>query len=60
MTSLLQMLWFPLLFVIAALSWLGFAISKAMRRDSDHSPSVTVQLPENAHVVANDGTNISN
>ncbi len=62
MTSVMETIWFPLLFVLATGTWIVLAIAGALRRRdvASHSGSVTVRLPEDAHVVSNDGTNLNN
>ena len=58
----LEMLWFPLLSVVAVVTWMVFAVMGAMkhRRAAGRGGSVTVRLPEGATIVRNDGTNPDN
>ncbi len=58
----LEMLWFPLLSVVAVVSWMVFAVMGSMkqRRAAGKGGSVTVRLPEGSNIVRNDGTNLDN
>ena len=60
--SLLQMLWFPALFVAGVLSWVMISIYSSIKRRSAarHTPSVIVQLPDDSDIVRNDGHNLDN
>lgn len=58
----LEMLWFPVLSVVAVTAWIIFAIMGSMnrRKMAGRGGSVTVRLPEGANIVRNDGTNLDN
>lgn len=62
MTSTLEMLWFPVLFVLATGTWIVLAIAGALRRRdiASHGGSVTVRLPSDSNIVRYDGHNLDN
>ncbi len=58
----LEMIWFPVLCILATVTWIVFAIGNSMRRRrmASHQPSITVQVPNSSDIVHNDGTNLNN
>lgn len=62
MTSTLEIIWFPVVLVLATGAWIVLAITGAVRRRdmARHSGSVTVRLPDDSAIVRNDGHNLDN
>lgn len=60
--TLLEMIWFPVLCIVATTTWIVLAIGNAMRnrRIARHQPSITVQVPDSSDIVHNNGTNLNN
>ena len=56
--TMLEMIWFPVLCVVLALTWMVLSISGALarRRAARHTGTVSVRLPEGATIVRDDGT----
>ncbi len=62
MTSVIETLWFPVLFVIVCTTWLVMAVMNAVKRGHsvDGEGAVTVRLPKGTDIVHNDGSNLNN